>query len=85
MNCCNPILTEHEIQVEMAYRYQERLGMLCEDREPDIEQIALATDESEQWGDDARHGRHWRVQVKERMRKYQDKVAPRSQRMVKGQ
>ena len=46
--------TEHQVQVEMAYRFQERLGQLCENRVPTKEETAEASDEAEAWADWAR-------------------------------
>ena len=35
-------MTLTELTAEFDYRYQERLGILCEDREPTDEQKAIA-------------------------------------------
>jgi hypothetical protein len=42
-------MTESEIQAEWQYRYQERLGIMCEDREPTPEQKAIAYREANEW------------------------------------
>ena len=42
-------LTELEIVREWNYRYEERLGIMCEDREPSSEQIMTAAKCAEQW------------------------------------
>lgn len=42
-------MTESEIQAEWKYRYSERLGMMCEDREPTMEQKAIAFREANEW------------------------------------
>ena len=44
--------TDREIQKEMQYRVQERLGSLCEDRVPTPKQTAIAEREAEQWRQD---------------------------------
>lgn len=38
-----------EQQKEWEYRYQERLGILCEDREPTEEQKRIAKEEADAW------------------------------------
>lgn len=40
-------LTDAEITEEWNYRYAERLGVLCEDREPTDEQKRMARDEAD--------------------------------------
>ena len=42
-----PTLTE--LYAEYSYRRDERLGILCEDREPTPEQLAIATSEADLW------------------------------------
>ena len=42
-------MTTEEIQAEWQYRYQERLGIMCEDREPTPEQKAIAFKEANEW------------------------------------
>lgn len=39
-------LTASELRAEYAYRYQERLGILCEDQEPTPEQKRIAHEEA---------------------------------------
>ncbi len=38
-----------ELVTEWAYRYGERLGMLCEDRRPSPTIEALATSDANEW------------------------------------
>jgi hypothetical protein len=42
-------MTTEEIQAEWHYRYQERLGIMCEDQEPTLEQKAIAYREANEW------------------------------------
>jgi hypothetical protein len=44
----NP-MTDEELKIEMDYRIQERLGILCGAAEPTPEQLKLATAEADQW------------------------------------
>ena len=39
--------TREEIEYERQYRYNERLGMLCENREPTPQQMAIARKEAD--------------------------------------
>lgn len=39
-------MTKDEIGKEWQYRYQERLGILCEDQDPTPEQRKIARDEA---------------------------------------
>lgn len=45
----DPIMTEVEIAEERGYRNFERLGILCEDREPTLMQLFMAEQESDEW------------------------------------
>lgn len=38
-----------EIQREWKYRYTERIGILCDDREPTVQQKQLAGREADEW------------------------------------
>lgn len=40
-------MTKTELQEEWQYRFQERLGMMCEDRVPTYEQVQLAGAEAD--------------------------------------
>jgi len=40
-------MTLLELHVEYQYRYDERIGILCDDRTPTPEQIEIATSEAE--------------------------------------
>ncbi len=42
-------MTEKEIRAEWMYRKEERLGHLCEDREPTQSQLDIAITEADQW------------------------------------
>lgn len=42
-----PDMTDEERKAEFNYRFQERLGLLCEDQEPTPEQLLMAHDEAE--------------------------------------
>lgn len=37
------------LEDELQYRFQERLGILCEDRKPTNEQLAIAMREIKEW------------------------------------
>jgi len=41
-------MTERELQKEFKYRMEERLGILCEDREPTPDERKLAHKEAEE-------------------------------------
>lgn len=40
-------MTEQQLKDEFRYRYEERLGILCCDKEPTTEQMALAMEEAD--------------------------------------
>jgi hypothetical protein len=42
-------MTLTELYTEYQYRIDERLGILCEDREPTSEQRKLAEKEAQEW------------------------------------
>lgn len=44
-------MTQDEINQEMRYRREERLGILCGADTPTPEQIALADKEAREWSD----------------------------------
>ena len=45
-------MTPTDLAIEHRYRIEERLGILCEDREPTEEQYQLARREADQWWDE---------------------------------
>lgn len=47
-------MTEQEIQREKKFRYAERLGILCGDSKPTLEQIHIALAEAEEFERNAR-------------------------------
>jgi hypothetical protein len=42
-------MTTHELQEEVQYRIEERLGILCGTECPTEEQMKLANDEADKW------------------------------------
>jgi hypothetical protein len=42
-------MTATEIQAEMNYQVSERISILCEDRPPTPEQLAIAHEEARDW------------------------------------
>ena len=40
-------MSEFELKQEWDYRYEERLGILCGDKEPTVEEIAIAGAEAD--------------------------------------
>lgn len=42
-------MTAEEIQIEKTYRIEERLALLCGEKEPSPEQLQMAFDEADQW------------------------------------
>lgn len=47
-------MTISEIQTELLYRIQERLGILCGMAEPTLEQREIAESEARQWVEEER-------------------------------
>lgn len=41
-------MTEQELKIEWQYRFEERLGILCEDKEPTNEEYKIAKDEADE-------------------------------------
>lgn len=42
-------MTTHELQAEIQYRIEERLGILCGIETPTLEQLEIANEEAHNW------------------------------------
>jgi len=49
MNADPEQMTDIEIEREKGYRHFERLGILCEDREPTLSQEFMAQQDADEW------------------------------------